>query len=180
MIDIENTFKQWLKPRIGLFPLENIYRQMPKNKTPSFKGLTPASSATSYAKRRNMRRDTKHEIVLRRELWRMRLRFRKNVENMPGKPDIVFPSSRLTVFCDGDFWHGRHWRSLKKKLRKGTNADYWSAKIAANIKRDKRNTALLKKAGWHVIRVWETDIKMNPLGIARLIKNALNVCQRTK
>jgi len=140
------------------------------SKAPSFKGLKPATKASSYAKRNNKRRDTKHEILLRKELSRIGLRFRKNVETLPGKPDIVFTRAKLAVFCDGDFWHGRDWRSLKKNLNKGTNAEYWLAKIAANIKRDKRNTALLKKAGWSVIRVWETDIKENPLAIAHLIK----------
>ena len=88
--------------------------------------------------------------------------------------------AKLAIFCDGDFWHGRDWRSLKKKLSKGTSAEYWLAKIAANIKRDKRNTFLLKMAGWSVIRVWETDIKKNPLAAARLINKAYRVSQRKK
>lgn len=150
------------------------------SKAPSFKGLKPASGASSYAKRHNKRRDTKHEILLRRELQRIGLRFRKNVETLPGKPDFVFTRAKLAVFCDGDFWHGRDWRSLKKKLNEGTNAEYWVAKIAANIKRDKRNTALLKKAGWSVIRVWETDIKENPLTTARLINKAHKARQHKK
>jgi DNA mismatch endonuclease (patch repair protein) len=150
------------------------------SKAPSFKGLKPASGASSYAKRHNKRIDTKHEILLRRELQRIGLHFRKNVETLPGKPDIVFTRAKLAVFCDGNFWHGRNWRTLKKKLNKGTNADYWLAKIAANIKRDKRNSVLLKKAGWSVIRVWETDIKENPLATARLIKKAYRARQRKK
>ncbi len=137
-------------------------------RAPSFKGLEPASAVSSYVKCKNRRRDTQHEILLRRELWKMYLRFRKNVERMPGKPDIVFPGAKLAVFCDGDFWHGRNWRSLRRKLQKGANAAYWSAKITANIKRDKRNTVLLRKAGWRVIRVWETDIKRDPFEIAKL------------
>jgi len=143
------------------------------HQTPSFKGLKPASAASAQSKRKNRHRDTQHEILLRRELWKMRLRFRKNVERMPGKPDIVFPSAKLAVFCDGDFWHGRKWQPLRRKLQKGANAAYWLAKIAANIKRDKRNTLLLRKAGWRVIRVWETDIKRDPFKIAKLIKKGL-------
>src|SRR5205085_6946399 len=123
-------------------------------KAPSFTGLKPASAAASHAKRSNTRVDTQHELLLRRELWRMGLRFRKNVATLPGKPDIVFPSARIVVFCDGDFWHGRKWQELKTKLEQGTNAAYWSAKIAANIERDKRNTGLLESEGWQVIRLW--------------------------
>jgi len=88
-------------------------------RTPSFNGLSPASPTASLAKRRNCRRDTLHEVILRRELWRAGLRFRKNVESMPGKPDIVFPSAKLIVFCDGDFWHGRNWPAVKPKLAAG-------------------------------------------------------------
>lgn len=73
--------------------------------TPSFIGLSPASQVSSFAKRRNVRRDTLHEVILRRELCRAGLRFRKNVESMPGNPDIVFESAKVIVFCDGDFWH---------------------------------------------------------------------------
>lgn len=142
-------------------------------KVPSFTGLKPASAASSRAKRSNTRTDTQHELLLRRELWRLGLRFRKNVSSLPGKPDIVFPGARVIVFCDGDFWHGRNWKTLNPKLKQGTNASYWSAKIASNIERDARNTALLEEAGWHVIRLWETDIKNDPLSAAILIKKAI-------
>jgi len=148
------------------------------SKVPSFSGLKPASAASSRVKRNNKRRDTQHELLLRRELWRMGLRFRKNVETLPGKPDIVFPSARVAVFCDGDFWHGRKWQTLKPKLDQGTNASYWSAKIASNIERDVRNTSLLKEAGWHVIRLWETDIKRDPSAAASLIKKAVDARRR--
>lgn len=143
-------------------------------KAPSFTGLQPASAASSRAKRSNRRRDTQHEVILRRELWRLGLRFKKNVETLPGKPDIVFQGTRVVVFCDGDFWHGRKWQTLKPKLEQGTNATYWSAKIASNIERDARNTALLQEAGWYVIRLWETDIKRDPETAAKYIKNVVD------
>ena len=142
-------------------------------KASSFTGLNPASAASSQTKRNNKRRDTMHELMLRRELWRMGLRFRKNVETLPGKPDIVFSSARVVVFCDGDFWHGRNWKALRPKLNLGTNAAYWSAKISSNIVRDKLNTALLRKDGWYVIRLWETDIKQDPVGAASFIKRTV-------
>jgi DNA mismatch endonuclease, patch repair protein len=137
---------------------------------PTFKGLVAASPVASRAKRHNRSSDTLHELRLRRELWRLGLRFRKNVKKLPGKPDIVFSKARALVFCDGDFWHGRNWRALRKKLLRGTNASYWSAKIATNVRRDHMNTALLKKAGWHVIRLWETEIRKNPLGLAAYVQ----------
>jgi DNA (cytosine-5)-methyltransferase 1 len=143
-------------------------------KTPSFNGLSPASKTSSLAKRRNTRRDTQHEVILRRELWRAGLRFRKNVETMPGKPDIVFSSPKVIVFCDGDFWHGRNWSKLKEKLKAGSNAQYWKTKIASNIKRDRVNSALLERKGWTVIRIWESDIKRDPFAAAAHVRQKVN------
>ena len=58
--------------------------------------------------------DTKAERVLRSEVWKLGLRFRKNARDLPGKPDIVFSREKVAVFCDGDFWHGRSW--IKKRI----------------------------------------------------------------
>jgi len=140
---------------------------------PSFDGLQPASPASSWAKRRTPRRDTKHEIMLRRELWRMGLRYRKHVDSLPGKPDIVFGKSRVVVFCDGDFWHGRDWPTLRQQLQGRANAAYWIAKIASNIQRDKRHTAELQAAGWRVLRLWESDIKHDPHAAALAVGMSL-------
>lgn len=136
---------------------------------PSFKGLKPASEISSKTKRANKRSDTEHEMLLRHELWRMGLRYRKNVVSLLGKPDIVFISAKVVIFCDGDFWHGRNWPDLNAKLRHGTNADYWQAKIKANMERDQRNSALLEGDGWLVIRLWETDIKKDVVDVAHQI-----------
>jgi DNA mismatch endonuclease (patch repair protein) len=149
-------------------------------KAPSFIGLKPASEASSRVKSKNRRSDTQHEQILRRELWRMGLRFRKNVETLPGKPDIVFSMARVAVFCDGDFWHGRNWKKLKPKLEQGTNAKYWLAKIAGNIDRDKRKSIILKKAGWCVIRLWESDIKRNPTASAMRIQKTVTARLRQR
>lgn len=138
--------------------------------TPSYKGLKPASELASRIKRNNRCDNTKPEIILRSELWKRGLRYRTNVKDLPGKPDIVFSKYRVVIFCDGDFWHGRNWRTLKKKLETGNNAAYWIAKISTNMKRDKRNTILLEELGWRVIRVWEKDIKQNLSEIASRIE----------
>lgn len=142
-------------------------------KTPSYKGLKPASELASRIKRNNRRSDTKPELLLRKELWRKGFRFRKNVKTLPGKPDIVFVKARVIVFCDGDFWHGRDWEQRKLKLKMGTNAEYWLAKIAANIERDKRNTKLLEEGGWNVIRIWESDIKKSLSEVVNKIERTL-------
>jgi DNA mismatch endonuclease (patch repair protein) len=103
--------------------------------------------------------------------------FSKECGKLTWQARYVFTSARIAVFCDGDFWHGRNWGSLRPKLAQGTNAAYWSAKIASNIKRDERNTALLEKGGWLVIRLWETDIKRDPAAAANCIRRVVNARQ---
>src|SRR5208337_2742471 len=146
----------------------------PSPPVPSFVGLRPASEAASRAKRANRKLDTKPEILLRRALWAVGLRYRKYVSGVPGNPDVVFRASRVVVFCDGDFWHGRDWPRLRKKLERGSNAAYWSAKIARNVQRDRANTKLLEKAGWLVLRFWETDIRRDPAAAAHQIEQVLS------
>lgn len=145
-------------------------------KTPSFGGLTPATPAASKAMSRNTKTDTRCEVLLRSVLWRRGLRFRKNLAALPGKPDVAFSKQRVAVFCDGDFWHGKHWTARKRKLTRGHNAPYWVAKIAANMRRDRRNRRALEKDGWGVVRLWESDILADPQRAA----DAVEVALRTK
>jgi DNA mismatch endonuclease (patch repair protein) len=143
-------------------------------KSPSYKGRRPASArASACARGASRKHDTRCETKLRSLLWRASVRFRKDVASLPGRPDIVFPRARLVVFCDGDFWHGRDWRHRKRKLEKGTNGDYWMAKIKANRARDRRQTAQLQALGWTVVRVWESAIHASPEAIARDILREL-------
>ena len=107
---------------------------------------------------------------MRTILWRRGLRYRKNVKTLPGKPDVVFSAARVIVFCDGDFWHGRDWKQLSRKLRNGSNASYWISKIKANRNRDRRNDRLLRREGWSVIRIWESDIHGDSEQAARTIE----------
>jgi DNA mismatch endonuclease (patch repair protein) len=146
------------------------------NKGPSYSNLIPASEASSRAKRSNKSSNTLHELQLRHEIWKLGLRYRKNLKDLPGKPDIVFVKAKVAVFCDGDFWHGRNWPQLRLKLERGTNSSYWLAKIKSNIERDIRNNRLLEDTGWYVIRFWETDIKRDPVLCANQLKEI--VCSR--
>ncbi|MGB2980332.1 MAG: very short patch repair endonuclease [Candidatus Zixiibacteriota bacterium] len=76
-----------------------------------------------------------------------------------GSPDFVFPKKRIVVFADGCFWHGHNCRNTKPE----NHADYWEKKIRRNKSRDKFITKALKQAGWHVIRIWECEIKKSKL-----------------
>jgi DNA mismatch endonuclease (patch repair protein) len=127
-------------------------------KVPRFSSFEPTSETASRIKRRNRSGKTRAEVLLRKELWHRGLRYRLHSRDLPGKPDIVFRRMRVVVFCDGDFWHGRHWPKRRESLARGANADYWTAKIAANVARDRRNSRLLRAAGWTVVRLWETEV----------------------
>ncbi|MFH0991443.1 MAG: very short patch repair endonuclease [bacterium] len=143
------------------------------NSYPTFKGLKPASPISSRSKQANASKGTRHELLLMKELKRLGLKFKRYMKDLPGKPDIVFPEERVAVFCDGDFWHGKNWRTLCRKLTNGTNGKYWKSKIACNIKQDKRITKILSLQGWNVIRLWETDIKANTQASVQNIKREI-------
>lgn len=107
-------------------------------------------------------KDTRPEKALRKELWKRGLRYRKNVSNLPGKPDLVFIKAKIAVFCDGDFWHGHNWAirgygSFEEELKRYSES--WANKLRKNIDRDARNNEKLQSMGWTVIRIWESDIK---------------------
>ncbi len=100
--------------------------------------------------------DTGLEKIVRSELHRRGLRFRKHVKTLPGVPDAVFPKAKVAVFIDGDFWHGYKLPQWEHKLK-----DYWKEKIKRNIKRDKRNHRKLRYMGWRVIRIWQHEVKID-------------------
>jgi len=102
-------------------------------------------------------KDTKYELKLRKALWGLGYRYRKNVKSLPGKPDIVFGKIKLVVFVDGDFWHGYNWEERKHNLK--TNTRFWIPKIERNMQRDAQQTKLLEEQGYMVMRFWENELK---------------------
>lgn len=144
-------------------------------KTPTFRGLKPASPAASRSKKANRKTDSRHEVLLRRELTRIGIRYRKNSCKLIGTPDVTIPRAKIAVFCDGDFWHGRDWARLRRALQRRHNADYWVAKILRNRRRDREVSQELARMGWHVLRLWETDILKNPVGAAEIIRDLIDL-----
>ncbi len=86
-----------------------------------------------------------------------------------GKPDFVFPKQRLAVFVDGDFWHGHPTRA---KIP-ATNRTFWLKKIEGNKRRDRLVTRTLESRGWHVIRLWEHELRVHPKRCAARIQRFL-------
>lgn len=116
-------------------------------------------------------RDTKIEIILRKELWSRGLRYRKNVKTVPGKPDIVFLGKKVAVFCDSEFWHGYDWEHRKDDIK--SNREFWIPKIERNIQRDKEVNRVLCGQGWTVMRFWGRDILKDPVACADAIEETV-------
>ncbi len=107
-------------------------------------------------------KDTKLETnflkTLSAKIYPLGYRYRKHCKKITGSPDIAFISKRLAIFLDGDFWHGRNFTKLMKRLPKG----FWQNKISRNVARDKKTNLILKKEGWIVLRFWEGQILKDP------------------
>lgn len=104
-------------------------------------------------------KDTEIEVLLRKALWAKGYRYRKNVKELPGCPDIVLTKRRIAIFCDGEFFHGKDWEVLRPRLEKSNNSNYWISKISRNRERDSDINKKLLLDGWTVIRFWGNDIK---------------------
>jgi len=102
-------------------------------------------------------KDTSPELAVRKMVHAMGFRFRLHRADLPGKPDLVFPSRRKVIFVHGCFWH-RHTRCRYTTTPK-TRVAFWEAKFASNVQRDKRTIRKLRSLGWAVMTVWQCELK---------------------
>lgn len=100
-------------------------------------------------------KETSLEIRVAKHLWRCGVRYRKNVKDLYGKPDIAIKNKKFVLFIDSCYWHGcpTHCRLPV------SNQEYWKKKIVRNIARDEQVTEHYLAKGWKIIRVWEHDLK---------------------
>lgn len=110
-------------------------------------------------------RNTGPEVMLRKLLHARGYRFRLHRADLPGSPDIVFPSRRSLIFVHGCFWHGHN--CMKGRLPK-SRRQFWRAKIDGNRKRDARVRRELRSLGWRIRYVWQCELKASPTLIPRL------------
>jgi DNA mismatch endonuclease (patch repair protein) len=106
--------------------------------------------------------DTKPEVFFRKALWKWGVRYRKNVKNLFGKPDVAIKKYKLALFIDGDFWHGNNWKERRFSSREemlASYSDYWQKKIRRNIERDKEVNEYYQTNGWTLLRFWTSAIK---------------------
>ena len=107
------------------------------------------------------------ESVLRRELWKRGVRYRKNCRSVFGQPDLAFIGPKVAVFCDSAFWHGRDY--LEGRVPQ-TNQGYWVPKLLGNIERDKNVNRKLASEGWLVLRFWDDEILGDVSAVADVIE----------
>ncbi|MGI6124805.1 MAG: very short patch repair endonuclease [Acetivibrionales bacterium] len=115
-------------------------------------------------------KETKPEILVRKYLFAQGFRYRKNVKDLPGKPDVVLPKHKTVVFVNGCFWHGH--KNCKKSALPTSNTQFWEEKISKNIVRDSENTQKLLDMGYKVLTIWQCELtsKTRENSLNKLIK----------
>ena len=117
--------------------------------------LTPVRRSANMARIRS--KNMKPELAVRRMIHQMGYRYRLHRKDLPGKPDIVFPSRKAVIFVHGCFWH------LHPGCREGripsSRRDYWEPKLLGNVRRDQEVVKKLIESGWRVLIVWECEVQ---------------------
>ena len=121
----------------------------------NFDRLSPERRSALMSKVRG--KETKPEVLVRKLLYHRGFRYRKNVNSLPGKPDIVLAKYRAIVFVHGCFWHQHP--GCRKARRPKSRQSYWNEKLDRNIERDSLKIEQLKKSGWRVFIIWECELK---------------------
>ncbi|WP_417682283.1 very short patch repair endonuclease [Roseibium sp.] len=105
-------------------------------------------------------KNTAPEIRFRSLLHAAGFRYRLNVSNLPGKPDLVLKKYNSVIFVHGCFWH-RH-KNCKFATTPKSRTEFWNKKFQDNVSRDLRNQRELRLTGWQVLIVWECEIRQFP------------------
>ena len=121
-------------------------------------------------------KNTVPELILRKHLWRVGLRYRLYYSKLPGKPDIVFVGKKVVIFVHGCYWH-RH--DCGRAFLPKTNSDFWQSKFLRNIQRDEENYRLLASMGWKVLILWECEIRKNVDDCIEKVKKLLALAKKT-
>lgn len=105
--------------------------------------------------------ETEPEQLTRSLLHRAGYRFRKNVSDLPGTPDVVLPKYNTVIFVHGCYWHRHDCRKGRSVPTK--NREFWLEKFERNVERDAENEKALKDLGWRVLTVWECELNEDPV-----------------
>lgn len=104
-------------------------------------------------------KDTSPELTVRRLVHALGYRFRLHRRDLPGSPDLVFPSRRKVIFVHGCFWHRHPDPGCKLARMPKSRQEFWEPKLEGNRARDLRNEAALRGLGWDVLTIWECELR---------------------
>lgn len=113
-------------------------------------------------------KDTKPERLVRTLVHRLGYRFRLHRKDLPGSPDLTFPSRKKIIFIHGCFWHAHQDCSVANRPK--SRRSFWMQKFRRNVARDRRNEKLLRQTGWSVLTVWECEAKNTTRLTSRIVK----------
>lgn len=116
--------------------------------------LTP--NQRSHCMSRISGKNTKPEMLVRKALFALGFRYRLHRKDLPGTPDLVFPSRKAIILVHGCFWHGH---GCDLFVVPQTNRDFWIRKIQGNVTRDHKAVQRLRKMGWRVLIIWECALR---------------------
>lgn len=116
---------------------------------------SPEERSRNMAKIRS--KDTKPEVWLRKQLFERGYRYRKNVNNVPGHPDLWLAKYDTAIFVHGCFWH-RH-EGCKYAYMPKSRVDFWSEKFRRNHERDEVVREELGRVGVKMLIIWECSVK---------------------
>lgn len=107
-------------------------------------------------------KNTRLEVIIRKELFARGLRYRLHDKRLPGKPDMVFSKFKAVIFVNGCFWHGHDCRLYREPK---SNSAFWVSKISRNRENDKKTWHVLMQSDWRVLTVWECAIRLRRYSI---------------
>jgi DNA mismatch endonuclease, patch repair protein len=120
-------------------------------------------------------KDTQPELRVRHIVYRLGYRYRLHRKDLPGVPDLAFPSRKKVIFVHGCFWHAH--KGCKVANRPKTRRPFWDAKFDRNKARDRANMRLLRKQGWGVCTIWECETRRDDY-IARRLSQFLGPAKK--
>jgi DNA mismatch endonuclease, patch repair protein len=135
-----------------------------------------ADTVSKEQRRKNMqaiKSRSKLENIVTKELWKRGVRFRKNVKSLLGKPDIAIKKYKIAVFIDSCFWHACPLHGNMPK----SNIGYWKKKLERNKERDKEVNMYYTERDWHVLRIWEHEIKKD---LNQVVEKIVNMVESAK
>lgn len=135
--------------------------------------LTPGERSALMSKVRG--KNTKPEMIVRRALHAMGVRFRLHAKELPGRPDIVMRPRKAAIFVHGCFWHSHP--GCRRCRIPSTNSEFWAEKLERNRSRDQAAIAALEDGGWRVLVLWECETRPGP-GLDQHLSDFLSLASR--